>query len=223
VSDKFQSDDKQASSKRKSCKRAYIYCSGTLSGYDPDEFLIAVDGGSNHLFSLDVIPDLVIGDMDSIEPSILEYYRSQTEIVSYSSLKDESDTELAILWCLEKGFNKVTIINNMQGYFAHTIGLISLLFLARKNGVEASIVGDKEIVILADKEFSYRAPLHTKISLVPLTTEVSGIITRGLLYPLQDESLFFDRTRGLSNVFVDDRIDICYNGGELLLVVEKTI
>ena len=190
---------------------------------EPKTILIAVDSGANILYRNGVTPEIVIGDMDSIDPEVLAYYRQRTTVEIFPVHKDQTDTELALDWCFENNIRKVLIINSLQGEFAHALGIVALLFKARNNGVDATIYNGREQVFLLPREWSYRGKVGKKISLVPLTPSVEGVETSGLQYPLHEEVLFWHSTRGLSNVFIDAEIKICYRNGELLGVMESSI
>ncbi|MBW6515814.1 MAG: thiamine diphosphokinase [Candidatus Cloacimonetes bacterium] len=185
--------------------------------------LVSVDSGTNSLYRQEIIPDVIIGDMDSIQPEILEHYRELTTIIIHPSQKDETDTELALNWCIENDIQEILFINRLQGNFAHSWGVVTLLFKARTKGIKAKISNFKELIMLIPHSWSYRGILGKKISLIPLTEVVTGVDTSGLGYPLRKEPLFWHSTRGLSNVFIDSEIKICYDSGELLVVMESTL
>jgi len=193
--------------------------------------LIAVDGGANYLHEQEIIPDIVIGDMDSIKPETLKYYRNLTEIKSYPARKNETDTELALRWCLDNNnsaqtnmfIDEILFINTLQGSFAHSLGILSLLFSADEQGIGAEICTDQETIFLLPEMWHCRGKIGTKISLISLTEKATGIETEGLEYPLCRETLFRNSTRGISNVFVDEEIRICYTSGRLLVIIESTL
>ena len=186
-----------------------------------DSLLIAVDGASNILYANMVIPDVVIGDMDSIAGDVLSYYRTRANVEIFPARKDETDTELALNWCATNNIDDVLIINTLEGDFAHTIGNVMLLFKARELGIRARIFNFRELAFLVPAEWCYSGRGKRKISLIPISAVVSGVETSGLTYPLRNEDLFRHSTRGLSNVFVDGEIKICYKYGDLLGVLES--
>ena len=206
-----------------STKRAIIYCSGQLTEDITRGILIAVDGGANILQQKGVIPNLLIGDMDSIDPVVLEHFKNspETEVISYNVQKNETDTELAVCWCINQGIKEIVIKNDLGGFFAHTLGLVAHLYQGREKGIKITIESSREIVMLTTSPFSFSADLQTKISLIPMTDSVTRVFTKGLLYPLKGEDLYRKGTRGLSNVFIDEKMELSYTSGELIMVVEK--
>jgi thiamine pyrophosphokinase len=192
--------------------------------------LIAVDGGANYLHNLEIVPDMIIGDMDSIRPETLEFYRNLTEIKRYPTRKEATDTELALNWCIECNesnqadmvIDEVLFINALQGSFAHSLGVLTLLFRATEHSIRAVICNNEETVLLVPEKWHYRGKAGNKLSLIPLTERVTGVVTKGLEYPLKNEILYRNSTRGISNVFIDGEINVCYEKGRLLAIIEGT-
>ena len=194
-----------------------------LSDTSEKNFLIAVDGGANNLFLYRIIPDIIIGDMDSIKPEVLEYYKPLSIIKTYPVHKDQTDTELALNWCIEKKIKEIIFINSLHGDIAHSLGVLMLLFKARENHIKAKIFNFSELIMLIPQKWTYHGHRGKKISLIPLTEVVSKVKTTGLEYSLHEEDLFRNSTRGLSNVFIDEEIKISYESGELLGVIEYSL
>jgi thiamine pyrophosphokinase len=200
---------------------------------DNSIFLLAVDRGANDLYRHQIIPDLIIGDMDSINPEVHDHFRELTRIILYPEKKEATDTELALDWCSDNDFRDILIVNDLQGEFAHSLGVVMLLFKARERGIRAAIFTMRELVFLIPqiyqsngaascRRWSCRGRPRRRISLIPLSDSVKHISTSGLEYPLDKDELFRYATRGLSNVFVDGEIEICYEFGELLGVMESS-
>ena len=62
------------------------------------DYIICSDGGANHTYKMDIVPDYIIGDLDSVEDNILKYYKSKNvQFEKFPTKKDETDTELSIL------------------------------------------------------------------------------------------------------------------------------
>jgi len=68
------------------------------------DYIIAVDGGANELRRRGIIPNVIIGDMDSISQSTLNYFKDKgVKVVTYPHEKDETDLELALVYAFENG------------------------------------------------------------------------------------------------------------------------
>jgi thiamine pyrophosphokinase len=184
-----------------------------------DAFIIGVDGGTNILEKLKLKPDLIIGDMDSIQPEILKKYEIDVPVIKYPIEKDETDCELAVKWCIENKFKEITIVNTLEGRFDHVMGLIQNLFYAKKHHIRAKIESRIHQIFLIEKEQIINAKAGTNISLIPLSPIVANVRAEGLEYHLNAENLFQHQSRGISNVFKDETTTIRYHEGELLAIL----
>jgi thiamine pyrophosphokinase len=192
--------------------------------------VIAADGGAAGADRLGLAADLVVGDMDSIEPDRLARLREAGVAIDVAPAdKNESDTELAILAALARGADELTIVGALGGArLDHTLANIGLLAL--------EAVGDRPVELIdaiarvtlvrapgADGR-PVRRPLPGRtgavVSLVPLGHDVTGVTTHGLRYALRDEVLLAGPARGLSNVRLVSSATITVGRG-LLLVVES--
>ena len=97
-----------------------------------NDIIVAADAGLRILDELDISPDLILGDFDSLEKEILEKYSKTIEISRYNSEKDFSDTELAVEICKSKGFNNITILGCFGGRMDHSLANINLLYKYHK-------------------------------------------------------------------------------------------
>ncbi len=187
---------------------------------EKSDTILGIDGGTNILYANKIKPDLIIGDMDSIDKSILDYFKKETEVAIYPSKKDETDTELGLNWCLENNKKDVVIFNSMQNRLDHIQGLIANLIFAYKKGLNLEIVNQKQKIFIA-QNMSFSTKKGVNISLIPLTEVVEGISTDGLEYPLNNENLFFYHSRGISNVALKNEVKITHKKGLLMIIVSE--
>ena len=143
-------------------KRAVIFVNGNLSNIDQakniikkDDRLIAADGAVGHIIKLGLIPSVIIGDMDSISPNLLEQsHLSPTILIKYPTKKDKTDFELAVDYCLESKFEEIIIFGVFGDRIDHFIGNILLMAKVQneKRSIKIKIIEDKkEIYILTEK------------------------------------------------------------------------
>ncbi len=188
---------------------------------DQPVFLIAVDGGLKHLNSLKLSPDLLIGDLDSVDPNdLLLIKERKIEIKKYPTHKDESDLELAIQYSVDKGFTKIIIVGALGGRVDQTLANISLLMNPEWRERDLSLFdGAVDIRLIHDKLRIAGNPGDV-ISLIPMTEKVTGVKTEGMVYPLENEDLFQWRTRGISNVMIGESGAISIQDGLVICVHE---
>ncbi len=187
--------------------------------------LICADSGGAVAHTWGLRPDLLLGDMDSLDPQILtQLEASGVPVQKFPTAKDETDLELAIMAALERGCRQLRILGGIGGRLDQTLGNLFLLALSRfaETGAELSVTGEQEEIRLVRGEASLdiEGEAGNVVSLLPATAQVTGIRTTNLLYPLQAETLFFGSTRGISNIIVASPAQVSIQSG-LLFVIHR--
>jgi thiamine pyrophosphokinase len=184
--------------------------------------VIAADGGLAHARALGFVPDLLVGDLDSLDPAdATEAARAGTEIRRASTDKDESDTELALLEAVRRGGTRVTLLGALGGpRLDHALANVWVLAHPGLAGVEITLLDGLTRVRLLTGPSTLLLPGETgaTVSLLPIGGDADGITTYGLRYPLQDESLRTGPARGLSNVRTTADAAVTLREGRLLVV-----
>ncbi len=190
--------------------------------FSAEDYLVAVDAGLQHLFSRGFLPDLLVGDLDSIKPDDLKHCLERgVEILRFPPEKDQTDLELALEEAVRRGFSDVLIAFGLGGRIDHTLGNLALL----KNPLseEAFIHfddGQSEVLLLNEKRFMWA--VHTNpgdiISLIPWQGDVRGVRTEGLKYPLAGETLILGQARGVSNLALGEYVSVSLESGSLLFI-----
>lgn len=136
------------------------------------EKIIAVDKGLEILNKLDVKPDYIIGDFDSVNNEILKQYKN-TPITYLKPEKDFTDTHMALKKVIEMGGKQITIVGATGTRFDHTIANIHILKEAIENGVDIQIIDEHNKIKLINKNIEIKKDNRYKfVSLIPLTTTV---------------------------------------------------
>jgi thiamine pyrophosphokinase len=182
--------------------------------------IIAADGGLRHALALDLIPDLVIGDLDSADPALLTRAQKQgSEVRAFPASKDETDLELALIAAAQRDGNPIRIVGAVGDRLDQTLGNITLLALPPLRGHDVRLVSGKQTTWLAYPGQTVIAgqPGDT-LSLIPVEAEATGIITENLEYPLRHETLTFGPARGMSNVLLTGQARVTFERGLLLMI-----
>lgn len=180
--------------------------------------LVAVDGGSRHLEMLNRLPHLVIGDMDSIPAALLRRYHGLgIQRLQHPPRKDATDLELALDLAFREGATQVTILGAAGGRLDHTLGNLFLLRRCLENGVLGCIEDNEQTIHLISDDLKLTGQPGDILSLLPVTPEANGVTLAGLEYPLQDATLHFGTTQGISNIFSAHTATINLNSGLLLV------
>ena len=211
-------------------KRAVIFANGRMETPPPfikeineSDVIIAADGGTQHCKSLSIMPNVIIGDLDSIDSKDLAIYQQAgVKIIQHPSHKDETDLELALLLTVKYEITQVYVIGALGARWDMTIA--NVLILANPEFSRLSIHlldGSQELFILRGKsQLNINGKPGAMISLIPISGDVPGITTQGLEYALRNETLSFGATRGVSNVFANDHAELSVMDGILLICLD---
>jgi thiamine pyrophosphokinase len=180
--------------------------------------VIAADGGLRHVLALDLLPDLVIGDMDSADPAQLALVEERgSQIQRFPADKDETDLELALA-AAQRNCNPIRIIGAIGGRLDQTIGNVYLLALPALSGRDVKLVGGAQTTWLANPgEIYIKGQPGDTLSLLPISAAATGITTYTLKYPLRHETLVVGPARGMSNVMLDHEARVTFETGILLV------
>ena len=206
--------------------RAVIFANGELQQPErlrallrPDDYLISADGGLRHLRALDLRPQLLIGDLDSVsQPDVDWLAGGDTQIRKFPAEKDFTDLELALRAARERGAESILLAAALGGRLDQTLANIALLRLPELSGMEASLDDGLTEVRLITASLTIHGRTGDIVSLIPLGSVVYGVRTHALQYPLNAETLSPGQTRGISNVMLSERAAVEIESGELLCV-----
>lgn len=186
------------------------------------EFIVAVDGGIKHLMKINKKPNLILGDLDSIDETCEEYIRDNNiKTHKFSPIKDKTDTHLAVEYLIENRYSEIQLMGVTGSRQDHTISNIFLLDYLLKKNIKASIVDDNNIIFLLDDYIEIKRVENTYISVIPIT-EVGIIVSlNGFFYELDNEHISFGQTRGISNEIVKDYGKIKIHSGKALVFISE--
>ena len=183
--------------------------------------IIAADGGSSACERLGIIPDVLIGDLDSTPLAVVEkYMEKQVAIHRHPSRKDATDLELALDFALSKGMGQVILIGGLGGRWDMSLANI-LLCAAKKYCAMHITIAEADCtmhLLHPGKTFTLLGLPGERVSLLPLGDDVTGLTLLGFEYPLQAATLPFGTTQGVSNVLQCPEATIEFTSGVLLCV-----
>lgn len=199
--------------------RAVIICGGNVGEYIKDyikagDHIICADSGYDRAERFAITPDIVIGDMDSVESEIIR----ENKIV-YPTRKDFTDSELAVLYALEHGYDDILLFGMTGTRMDHTLANISLL--KRLKSVKAVIIDGNNEIYYTDSHIELACTVGDTISIIPFEGDASGITTEGLDYPLENGTVKSGTTLGVSNVAVKNRCGITIKSGSAFVIRSK--
>lgn len=207
--------------KRVQITNCIIVGAGDFSGFvsAPDrekDLIIAADGGMNYLAACGVMPDIWIGDADSLEVELPEC----TQIVRLPKEKDETDMLAAALLALKAGCKTFHIYGGCGGRLDHTLANIALLDELSSHDATAYMYDKSSMMtVIRDGGISFPEGLSGMISIFSLADESKGITIRGLKYEIEDYNMKRSDSIGTSNEFVGRSAFIEVKSGALLIVM----
>jgi len=176
--------------------------------------VIAADG---HALAWGHIPDVVIGDFDSLdEESRRTLEAAGSRFITHPARKDETDLELALRHAASLHPRRVTILGAWGDRPDHT--LANLLLLAHPDfaGLDLWLVAHQQEICLVRHEVTLEGRPGDLVSLTPIGGDAVGVTTEYLEYPLRDETLHLGQSKGVSNVMTAKRASIRLREGLLL-------
>lgn len=214
-------------------KTCLIIAGGRLDRSFADSFcrehtfdkIIAVDKGLEAAKELGLIPDMIVGDLDSANPSVIQEFKTLPFIIwdVHNPQKNETDTELALRKAAAWECRHITILGATGGRFDHMLANVFLLYGCLQQGIEAAIVDEQNKIFLIEEQHTFfkSSQWGTYISFLPLLGRISGITLTGFLYPLDNYDLDAASSRCISNQLIGEEGRICFREGIAICVESK--
>ncbi|WP_425448937.1 thiamine diphosphokinase [Dethiothermospora halolimnae] len=186
------------------------------------DYIICADGGTNHLNSLGVLPDLIVGDLDSIDKNMLNIMQEKkVEFLKFPVKKDKTDTELAIDYAIEHGSREITLVGVTGSRLDHTLANIMLLKKILYKGVQGKIIDNKNEIYITNGNLVLDKREGFYVSLVPLTEKLEKVTLRGVEYETYELNFYQDSSFGISNKIIEDKGYISFEKGISLVILSK--
>ncbi len=185
------------------------------------DLILAVDGGANHCRRLGIVPDALIGDLDSITPTVLEEFREKAVAIHrHPPRKDATDLELALDLAMARGAQEVFLLAGLGGRWDMSLANLLLAAGEKYKTLNFTVLGPDCVmhILHPGEPYSLGGVTGQTVSLLPLQGDVHGLTLRGFEYPLKDATLCFGSTRGVSNVLLDPAATIQLRSGVLLCI-----
>lgn len=183
-------------------------------------FVIGVDRGYDYAIRNRIIPDLVVGDMDSIVDKNL--YTANVEV--FPTEKDDTDTAIAVKTALNKGFKTIEIYCALGGRIDHSLGNIQLLKLIKNNGAEGTLYSNgTRIRLVCESYLGVNNSEGYKLFSVLALDDDCVVSIENAKYPLESKELSNDYPLGISNEYLENTAAIITSHKGNILVIESKI
>ncbi|RJP52982.1 MAG: thiamine diphosphokinase [Anaerolineaceae bacterium] len=204
--------------------RIIIFANGDLPNLEkagalirPDDFILCADGGTRHALALGLVPNVIIGDMDSL-PSNFQPSTFNGELILFPKDKNETDLELALNHALTLNPDEILILAALGGRLDQTLANIALLSNLQLATFNIKLTDGVEEIFFCRDQVQVEGRSGDIVSLIPWQGEVTGVFTENLRWQLHHETLYPDKTRGISNEMTSDVTTVMIKSGLLLVV-----
>ncbi|NFT91983.1 thiamine diphosphokinase [Clostridium botulinum] len=184
------------------------------------DFIIAADKGGEYLLKYNIIPDLLIGDFDSMSKESLNTLKTVVkEVLKFPPEKDYTDTEMALMEAVKRGGEKIYLLGATGTRMDHTLGNIGLLLSYKKKGIYLEIIDNNNKVYLANNKMDLNGKRGENISFHALSDIVKNFKVTGAKYNIPNgKDITLLDPSAICNEFLDTCINIEYDKGEILIL-----
>lgn len=192
---------------------------------NPCDRILCVDGGLAYAYEAGIPVDEIVGDFDTVSIDILEYYRnhSNVHIRSFDPIKDNTDTDIALTLALQWKPKSIYVFGAMGSRMDHTLGNIHILMKTLRTDTKTYLINENNRISMIDgpiqieKEKQY----GTYISFIPFTEKIENLSLKGFKYPLEDRTMVFGESLGISNEIISKTAEVTFSRGILLVIETK--
>ena len=180
------------------------------------DLIIAADGGYSTLKKLNIKPNLVVGDFDSLGEA-----PENENVIKHPIKKDDTDTLLAVKIGLEKGCKTFVVFGAIGGRLDHTIATIqTATFVAENGGIAYIYDGTHTVTAIKNSSIKFSKDAKGYVSIFALSGVAKGVTINGLLYELNDTDITPHFPVGVSNEFIGKESEIIVKDGILTIIFE---
>ncbi|MFQ5554614.1 MAG: thiamine diphosphokinase [Acidimicrobiia bacterium] len=188
-------------------------------------YVVAADGGLRHAVRLGVVPDVIVGDIDSADPDQLaDAVATGAAVERHPADKDMTDWELALRHVRDAGYRTVVVVGGGGGRLDHLLANALSLASDEHSGLDVVWhVGTASVrVARRSSPVAVIGSPGETVTLLAIGGDATGVTTEGLRWKLTDGSLTPGSGLGISNELVAERATVSVNEGSLLVIQERS-
>lgn len=186
-----------------------------ISKKDTKPAVISADGASNKLYKWNIIPDYIIGDMDSASPKVITYFKKKKVTVIRIAEQEHTDFEKCIKFALSKKLKNITVIGYGGKRSDHFLNNFSVMKRYYKK-CRIRFIDNYFEVFFAGKVTELECKIGDTISLIAIP-KAEGITAKGLKFPLRNEKLELGVREGALNKSISNKVRIEFKKGDLVV------
>lgn len=186
------------------------------------QYIIAVDKGLECLYQNNILPDIIVGDFDSVDKEIFDKVLILgKELIRFPSEKDFTDTQVGIDKAIEMKAQEIVILGATGSRLDHTLANVGILHQCMRKGVRAYIKDGNNCLYMSDKESTIEKSEYKIFSLVAFGGIVKGLTIIGAKYSLDNYDLHPEDNITISNEFIDENVKLSFESGVLLIIYSR--
>lgn len=191
------------------------YIKKIIKDYD---YVIACDKGAEAFYNEDIHFDLCIGDFDSCDPKVYEYFKDNN-LITFPIEKDFSDLELAVNEILKKDFKRIDFTGVLGGRLSHELTNLNVLLKLKEDGYKVGIRENLTRCEYLNNGDILKIPKGLEVSIVPMYNSGSILTLKGFKWDLNRESIQRGSSLTLSNLTLSDAF-VKVEGKTCLVAIE---
>ena len=181
----------------------------------PPQLVVAADSGADIARGLGVLPDVIVGDFDSVTPAAAAAVAEQRR---FPADKDATDLALALAEARDRGAGSITVIGGAGGRLDHFLANVAALASDELAAVRVdALMGPARLWVVRRRE-TIRGTVGDLVTLLAHGGPATGIRTTGLRWALDGETLEAGSSRGVSNVLAAPEATVTLEAGVILAI-----
>ncbi|QBD84790.1 thiamine diphosphokinase [Clostridium tetani] len=211
--------------------KALIVCGGKapekellLEELKDSDIIIAADKGAEALYKCNIKPNFIVGDFDSIDENILNYYKkSNINLNAFPVEKDFTDSEAAVIKAINMGTHKIALLGCTGSRLDHVLSNINLLYYSLTSNIQCYIRDEFNYIRMVEKPTYIKKDKFKYFSLLSFKEDVINLTIHGAKYPLNNHHLKVGYLSGLgvSNEIKENEAYIEFSSGILLIIQSR--
>ena len=199
-------------------------------------YAVAADSGMAHFKKLGIVPDLLVGDLDSISDSLLEQAKKEhVAIEQYDCRKNRTDSEIAVEKALSHGCGALLFLGAFGNRLDHMLSNQMMAVSLASRGIPVILTDGVTFfhtITAENSPFAYSTDglrdNEDVLSIVPMLGETVVITLQGFEYPLDRETILFGSTRTVSNTVppaknrLSDHVTVSIDSGVVFFIRTKS-
>ncbi len=179
------------------------------------DMVLCADGGANYAYQMKLIPDYIIGDMDSIDEVVKVFYQQNEKVCfkKFPQQKDFTDTQLVISLAEDLGATEIMFFGTIGKRLDHTLSnLYSSIETCKR--IDAIVHYSPECSIhIISKRLPLQGSPGEMVSVLALSDSVMGLSICGVEYPLDNVVLEKSNPYAISNIMALNEAEVAVKNG----------